>query len=233
MFGKKIGSILFILFAVWSLLVFIFLVSHNSIQLWIGNLNYRICEVVSTSGCLTEHTYDYLDNQISKFGNFRITVKLEKEIKPDVYDTFFDKTEIIGKKMCTGDILTIVIEQLDADVFSKILNAPILPFTSNEHVIDVRYRSKKVAFISHEAKNIVKGYDVISDIQNNITDPSVKIFVATKLNSTGKSYNNEAYGDSQDETSQTGINHIFENGDFIREVEITPSNETNIKYFQN
>lgn len=231
MFGKKAGTIVFILFFMWLFMGLVFYISHVNVQNWINKLNYRVCEVVATSGNLSNHTYEYLESQITKFGDFNITLKLEKRMNEDLYDTYYDDDEIIGKKLRSGDILTIVLEQQDMDTFSKIINAPLLMVGAGP-AIDIKYLSKKVALVGQDAKDIVKGYDVIVDILNNVSDPNISIFVATKLNTIGKTYDNELYGDTLDETSQTGINHIFENGDFRREIEILPSSKTIIKYYQ-
>lgn len=233
MAGKLVGTILIIIFLTYILLFSSFYFLHQTIVTNVNDINYNVAEVVATSGEFSQDTYDYLKESLYRYGRYDITLKLEKYIKDGIYDTYFDKTEILDKKLKIGDRLTIFVEDQDQDLFGKLVNATFLGY-KNDKIIDTRTKSLKSVVIANSAKDIVKGYDIIAEINNysvsgDFTAAGKAVWVITKMNSAGRIYGivghpdvaatNITYGDSSDEKGNTGPNYIFDNGDFSKEVE--------------
>lgn len=93
------------------------------------------------------------------------------------------------------------------------------------------------------AKDLVKGYDVIVEIERQAQIDQVAVFVQTKMTGSGKYYGasshpevnvtNRYYGDDEDEQANSGINYIYDYGDFIRNLEYDALGElTLIKFIQ-
>ncbi len=246
-----IGRMTAIIINLFIMTILIFLsVSYflqQTIQENINNLNYNVIEVVSTTGVLSEELYQYIEDNINKYGDYIIKLKLEKQIKAGIYDTFYDPSVIIDQKLQIGDRLTIYLEDMKLTLFGRLINASFLGFTPEKY-IDIRIKSIKTAVISKTAKDLVKGYDVITDIDERQDDNNISIFVATKRNVIGIYYGvsshdnvestNLYYGDSSNESEDTGVDYIFPNGEFIKQLEYYPAGHVLhgqiklIKYFQ-
>lgn len=221
---------LFIITYMIFIIAFYFL--HQTIQEHINELNYNVTEVVSTTGVLSRDLYTYLSDQANKYGDYRIKMKLEKQIKPGIYDTFYNEAEIIDQSLRIGDRLTIYLEDQNLTLFGRLLNATLLGY-SPEELFDAHIRSIKTVVVAKDARYLVKGYDVITDIADKAADDTIAILVSTKRNALGKYYGadshtdvpltNRHYGDSSDEKDITGDNYIFVDGDFIKQVEYDPS----------
>ncbi len=246
MIGRIISTIISVSLSVYLIFLTIFYFLHENIKGNINELNYSAVEVVSTSGVLTGDLYRYLSDSTARYGNYSIRLKLEKQIKAGVYDTFFDAGEIVGRYLEVGDRLTVYLEDKNPTLFGRLVNATLL-FNNPRHV-DNNIKSIKTAIIARSAKNVVRGYDVIADIEarasnNSFSSDKSAIFVATKLNPSGKYYGltghpyvaatNLHYGDSIDESGNTGANYIFDYGNFLKETECYPDgSEKLIRYIQ-
>jgi len=186
MAGRIIYTIvsLIIIFYLFWLSIFFFV--HEAIRTNIESINYGVADVASTKGEISQDLYDYLESNISRFGSFSINLKLERQIKPGIYDTYYRNDEIIGKQLKVGDRLTICIEALEETFFEKLLRMPVLgnAASSNSRFI---IRSVKTAYIAKSSVKNVKGYDVIADIADKLDDMlksenPLAILVITKLN---------------------------------------------------
>lgn len=224
MAGKLLGTFLILAFLTYMVLLSSFYFVHQSIIMNVNNLNYNVCELIATSGTFSEHLFHYLQENINRYGKYKITIKLERQIKPGVYDTFYAIEDIIDKKFNIGDRVTIYCEDQEDTVFGRLINVAFLGYKS-DRFLDTRIKSLKSSMVAINAKDLVKGYDVIAEIsKRNLngdfdrTEP-LGIMVVTKLNPQGKVYNglNRVYGDEVDEKDSTGLNYIFDNGDFFRE----------------
>ncbi|MDP4181580.1 MAG: hypothetical protein Q8942_10845 [Bacillota bacterium] len=209
---------------------------HQSVSINVNSVNYNVCETLSTSGVFTPQLFEYLSDSLSKYGNYLIKIKLEKQLKAGVYDTYFFSSEdlkkeishsntkqgyyeLLNRKLSIGDKVTIYVEDNDLTLFGRLINATFLGSNTNR-AIDTRIKSLKSCVISNEPKDLVKGYDVIADIKNR-QEPLV-INVSTKLDSDIYVYdkNNPIYGDSSNEKISGGIpgsDYILETGEFLRE----------------
>ena len=198
---------------------------HQTIEIDVNNVNYNVVEAVATSGKFSKDLFDYLSDSVSKYGDYYIKIKFEKQIKPGVYDTYFDNSDIIDKHLRIGDRITVYLEDRSLTLFGRLINTAFLG-SQSDRMLDTHIKSVKSAIIAKDSKNLVKGYDVISDIcswegKAYISDDGlpVNVFVKTKLSMSGKEYDvtNPDYGDTSDESGNTGENYIFDNGDFIKE----------------
>lgn len=247
MAGKIAGTVLTLMFLTFMVFLISFYFLHMSIKENINDLNYSVSEVIATSGEFSQNLFEYLKENANKYGDYFIKIKLEKQIKPGVFNTYFSNNndadnEIIGKKLRVGDRVTIYLEDRKPSLFGRLINAAFFGHKP-DRLIDTEVKSIKTAIVSKSTKNLVKGYEVIVDIKSKLIDTNLAIFVATKLNPAGKFYNsgthpdvsavNPLYGDEPDEIGNTGINYIFDNGDFICEI-IRYSDESIrlIKYIQ-
>jgi hypothetical protein len=226
MAGKIVGAVITLFFISFMTIISISYFQHQNLREVVNDINYYTADTVSTSGILTTSVFTNLQESIDKFGSFRIILKLEKQIKIGVYDTFFDNTDILDHHFQVGDRLTIYLEDRSRTLFGRLISASILLFNPDRQA-DFTIQSVKTAVISKDTRNLVKGYDIIAEIGKIPTNITLAVFVATKLNPTGKYYgtsghidvpiSNPVYGDTTDEQGNTGINYIFDNGDFLQE----------------
>jgi hypothetical protein len=227
MAGKIAGTVITLMFLTFMVFLISFYFLHMIIKENVNDLNYSISETIATSGMLSQSTYDYLKENVNKYGDYLIKIKLEKQIKPGVYDSYFREEDVIDKKLKIGDRVTVYLEDKKPSLFGRLINAAFMGHNPDK-LMDTEVKSIKTAIISKSAKNLVKGYEVIADIKSKLSDVDLAIFVATKLNPPGKFYNiathpdvtaiNPVYGDDADEIGNTGINYIFDNGDFVCEI---------------
>jgi hypothetical protein len=208
---------------------------HQSVSINVNSINYNVCESLSTSGILTPQLFTYLSDSLARYGNFQIKIKLERQLKAGVYDTYFfdgddirreigsisgvkGQMNIVGSKLYIGDRVSIYVEDNDLTLFGRLINATFFGSNSGKKV-DTRIKSLKSCIISNDPKDLVKGYDVIAEIKER-SNPLV-IGVSTKLGSGIYSYDNgnPIYGDSENERMSSGIpgsDYILETGEFLR-----------------
>jgi hypothetical protein len=236
------------------MIIFFFL--HEDIKETVNDINYSAAEAISTTGILNDIEYRCLKDSLSKFGDYKITLKVEKQLKQGVYDTYYDtdteidsafktsdytKVDILNKHLQLGDRLTILLEDRNPTVFGRLINSSVFVWKP-EKTIDINIRSLKTATIGSRNKNLRSGYDVAVEIKKAAADISMAVYVVTKLNKAGKYYGSDThdyvditnlyYGDEADERSG-GVNNILENGSFLSEVEFYSSGKVKlIKYIQ-
>lgn len=229
--GKVIFTIISLLIATIILLhVYSFFI-HISIKSDINQINYHTVSDIADSGIFTNTAYNELQEKINKLGNYTVSLRLDKLVKLGIYDTYFDKDEILNKRLRKGDRITIYLEDKDLTWFGRLVNMSFLSY-SPKAFIDNRIRSSKSTPIAVDAQDIVKGYDVIADIKDKSVIDDIAVLVKTNMNDTGKYYGssdhvylditNLQYGDSADE-QYPAINYIFDNGDFVKSIEYDSS----------
>lgn len=240
MAGKIMGTVITIFFISFLTILIMSYFQHENIREIVNDINYNTAETISTSGIMTNNIYLHLQDSINKFGSYRITLKLEKQIKQGVYDTFFDNGEIIDRHLQLGDRLTIFIENRETTLFERLISASIFLFNPTGQS-EFKIRSVKTAVVSKDTRNLVKGYDIIAEIQKLPDNTAEAVFVSTKLNPSGKFYGSSGhpdvpagnlfYGDTPDESGNTGINYIFDTGDFLEEKVYYPDGNVRLLRF--
>lgn len=228
MIGKVVAGMLSVVMVSFLIIVISFYFLQETVKGEVNQLTYHTAEVLSTNGILTTHLYGSYKDQLSRYGDYHVRLKLEKQIKPGVYDIFFQEEDIIDKRLAIGDRLTIFVEDRNPSLFNRFLSAGFLRYHPT-HSAKGGIQVIKTAVIARNAKDLVKGYDVIAEIDKQSMDPRVAVFVQTKAVDSGKYYgdrshedvlvNNPYYGDDADEKAPHEKNYIFENGDFLRSIE--------------
>lgn len=193
MIGRLLNTIITILFMTYIILLISFFFLHEALKNNVNQVNYSILDTISTTGVFSEDTYEYLKTEIYKYsggGTYKVIIKYEKKVKPGLYDTYWKKDTIgagnlsndstipddiltlVGKPipMHVGDKLSIYLEDQNQTLFVKLLNAPL--FGAINEYSDMRIKSLKTVVIGHNAKNIVKGYELKAEIaqKNAMTD---------------------------------------------------------------
>lgn len=232
MAGKIAGTILTLMFLTFMVFLISFYFLHMSIKENVNDINYSVSESIATSGVFSQNLFDYLKENISRYGDYFIKIKLDLQIKPGIFNTYFVDNEdtekkIIDKRLRVGDRVTVYLEDRRPSLFGRLINAAFMGHKPDK-LIDTEVKSIKSIVVSKSAKNLVKGYEVITAIKTKCINPDIAVFVATKLNPSGKFYGVEAhqdvtseniiYGDEPDEVGNTGVNYIFDDGDFICEI---------------
>jgi len=232
MLAGRIGDLLFLSFVSYLLVFVVAATQHIESDAYVEKLTYALVDNISTSGTLTSYQYDRYKKDIANFGDFKITMKFQKSLGNELYDSFYDPKLIIDRKLLIGDRVTIAVEQQNISYFERVINVWVSIMSLGTKYANQRIEALATCMIQKEAKNIVYGYDVIVAIAENQGDTSVDIKVVTRLNSHGKIYKSEAYGDDDDEKLEYGVNHIFEIGEFRYEKVKRPDNTTVLTYTQ-
>lgn len=126
MAGKIMGTLIGLLMLLYVVCLIIFFFLQENIRENINMLNYEIVEIAATSGTLRSTSYKILEQNTAKYGDYKISMKLERQIKPGIYDTFYNNDEIINKPLKIGDRLTICLEDRNASLFERLLNVTFL-----------------------------------------------------------------------------------------------------------
>ncbi len=147
MIGKITSTIIFLFCITYMVTLIMFYFMHLTIKENINQLNYNVVEAVSTGGVLTADMYDYLKENINKFGDYTIKLKFEKKVKAGVYNTYFDKADIVDADLRLGDRITIYVEDKNTTLFGKLINSTILIFKPDKYR-DIKIRSSKTGMVS-------------------------------------------------------------------------------------
>lgn len=212
--------------------------NHTQTKSYIDEINYNTVDIATSLGILNENLYDYLLSEANKHSRGtatydskedRITdtryvmqIKLDKQIKPGVYDTFTVSSDyiekmrykygienisdlnsflksngekeisIIGLPLGIGDKITIYLEDRTNSLFGQLLNMAFLNYSPDDY-IDNRIKSVKSGVVANNPDNVTIGYDVISNINKYSNDPLVAISVQTKLSNTPRYYGNSSH----------------------------------------
>ncbi len=142
--STMITMFIFILFFLLSITYSL----HKKIELNVDTINYNVVEAVSTNGKLSEHLYSHLTNSITKYGDFEIVVKLEKQISPGIYDIHYDNSYIVEKNLEIGDKISIYIEAREPSLFGRLMNASTLGIIDSDNLMESKIRSIKTAVVS-------------------------------------------------------------------------------------
>lgn len=242
MVGKVVAGMLSVVLISFMVVLISLYFLQETVKGEINQLNYHMTEVIATNGILTQSLFNNLKDHIGRYGSYQVKLKLEKQIKPGIYDVFFDYEDIIDKRLQIGDRITVYLEDQDMTLFGRMVSGSILGYRP-DRMAENRIKSVKSAVIAKNAKDLAKGYDVIVEIERQAYEDQVAVFVQTKLAGSGKYYGvsshpevsstNRFYGDQADEQDNTGINYIYDYGDFLRTLEYDTSGElTLIKYIQ-
>jgi len=232
MIADNIGNFLFLMFFTFVMLVMVSGTQYYKSDEYVEKLTDAIVDTASTSGTLSQYQFDNYKRDIAGLGDFKVSLKYEKRLGNDIYDTFYAESDIIDRKFSEGDRITIIAEQLDSSMFERVMNVPVSFLSIGTRYLTYRIEAIAASTILNDVKDIVYGYNVVVAIDDYASDASVDVFVSTLLNTAGKTYDNEVYGDTKDEYLEHGINHIFNYGEFRFKEEIYPDNTKVITFIQ-
>lgn len=161
MSAKIISSIITISMMVYLILLIMFFFLQEDVKEAVNELNYSMAESVSTTGMMGAGGLRYLKEGLSRYGDYRITLKLERKIGQDLYDTFYDSdivldealetgdftgTRVINQQLRIGDRVTILAEDANPTTFARLMGFPIFGLAPSVEG-DMRIRSMKTATV--------------------------------------------------------------------------------------
>lgn len=230
---RQLAFLLFLGFMAWFVPTMftyeIFDTSNDRVR----ELTHDLVDMAATSGRLRNYDYDMFLRDIAVYGEMNVTIKLTRYLSEDAIDPILDKNDILDRKLDEGDRLSILVQQVNPSQHELLLNMGPLALGLEElFYIERRITARSTSPVTKAAKDIVFGYDVISEIESNFADSDVSVFVTTKINSSGKLYVNEHYGDEADEVNPYGANHVAEIAEFRKVVDINPDNTVVINFYQ-
>lgn len=199
--------------------------NHITIQSEINQINYNTVEAVTSLGAFPESLYFSLLDEINRYSRgtvgdsdtrYQVTIKLDKNIKDDVYDTYFLTSDqiymlqdelglrsirdintallyenkrplpILNEKLNVGDRISIYLEDRTPTIFGNLSNFQF-GFTEPKEAQDIRIISEKSSVIANDTKTTVTGYEVVVAIAEDI-DEYTAIVVQTKLSGAPRYY---------------------------------------------
>lgn len=151
MAGKIAGTVLSLMLMTFLIFLITFYFMHMSIKESVNDINYSVSEVIATSGIFSESVFMDLKNSVQRFGDFFIQLKLEKQVEPGIYDTYYKEQEIIGQVLDVGDRVTIYLEDKNPSLFGRLINAAFLGHTPDK-MVETGIKSMKTAIIAKAGK---------------------------------------------------------------------------------
>lgn len=156
MIGKVIAGIVSVILISFMVVLISLYFLQETVKGEINELNYHMTEVVATNGILTQSLFDRFSDQIGRYGSYFVRLKLEKQIKPGVYDVYFDYEDIIDKRLAIGDRITIYLEDQNQTFFGRLMSANTLGFQP-DRISENRIKSVKTAMIAKKRQRSGKG----------------------------------------------------------------------------
>ncbi|MEO2202158.1 hypothetical protein ABGV42_00185 [Paenibacillus pabuli] len=238
-----VSTVFFLVFGIFTYTYF----GNVSIQSRAENLVYNAADSASTTGQLSSNLYTYLSDNLnnlsrgSEDNRYFIQLKLEKYIRPGVYDIFYESSEDIARLNCTtssnpnsycrkgsiidrpldvGDRLSIFVQDRTPTAWGQLASMPLI----NRGDGRIRTISTSTStIIVKRIGNASRGYDVIADINSQQYNTINRIQVITKLNKTGKNYTtpaNPPYTLPYNISNVTDVNFINPLGEFLMDEDI-------------
>ncbi len=235
--GKIAGAVVALFVMTYMLLLSSCYFLHQAVQQRVSELNYSVCETVAVSGELSSQLYQYLRDSLRRFGDYRVKLRLEKQVETGVYDTYFDEARILDVKLRVGDRLTVYLEDRVETLFGRLINASIFG-SSPQRAVDVKIRSIKTALVSKDGRDLADGRQVVADIQARAGNPAVAVHVSTRKNPGGRYYGSESHPDVPFtnlfyDDEEAGDDRIDEESVFIRETEYYDNGQVRlVRYIQ-
>lgn len=152
MSGKIISTMITMFIFILFFLLSITYSLHKKIELKVDTINYNVVESVSTSGKFTNQLYNHLTHSIAKHGEFEIVIKLEKQISPGIYDTYYDTGYVLERNLKIGDKISLYIEARDLSMFGRLINASTFGIMGSDDFIESKIKSIKTANVSKNGR---------------------------------------------------------------------------------
>lgn len=127
MTGKVVASFLSICVFMYLMLSGVSFYMYTGINERINDICYDVAETVSTKGKLSSDVYTYLCENLSKYGDFSVELKLESGVQAGQMDIFYSKNDILNKQLEAGDRLIIAVYSVDPSMFEKLTGVILRP----------------------------------------------------------------------------------------------------------
>lgn len=119
MTGKIIAQIISVFIFVYMVLIGITFILHITVTERINDICYDVADTISTQGVVSEEIYDYLCENVSRYGDCNISLMLKN--KEDAGTTYcFGAEEIIGVPLSTGDRVVIGVSCIDQSLLERL-----------------------------------------------------------------------------------------------------------------
>jgi hypothetical protein len=233
-----VSTVFFVIFGIYTYTYF----GHMSLQSRAENIVYNAADSVSTTGQLSSNLYTYLSDSLNKLSRgsadnrYFIQIKLEKYLRPGVYDVFYEnstdmarltcvtnanpttycrKGSIVDRPLDVGDRLSIFVQDRTPTAWGQMSN---LPFISRSNGKERTISTASTAIVVKRIGNAVRGYDVVADINSQNYNTINQIRVITKVNKTGLVYStaaNPPWTLPYNNNNVADINYINPLGEFL------------------
>lgn len=120
MTGKVIAYVLSIFAFFAGFLMCISFFMYMATYERINDICYDAAETVSTKGLLSREIFDYVKSSFSGYGDYDISLVLEKNIDKDKSVYLYGEDQICGVALSTGDRMTIYATNKNPSLFEKI-----------------------------------------------------------------------------------------------------------------
>lgn len=127
MTGKLVASVLSIFVFMYLILSGVSFYMYTGVNERVNDICYDVAETVSTKGLLSSEVYNYLCENLSRYGDFAVELKLECGVNAGQPDIFFSRRDILDRSLETGDRLTIAVYSVDPSMFEKLTGAILRP----------------------------------------------------------------------------------------------------------
>lgn len=127
MTGKVLANFLSIFVFVYLILSGVSFCTYAGVNERTNDLLYDVSETVSTKGVLSDEVWTYLNENLSKMGDFCVELKLEINVMSGQTDTYYNLEDIVNRELEMGDRLTIVAYSLEPSIFERITGVVLRP----------------------------------------------------------------------------------------------------------
>lgn len=119
MIGKIIAQVISVFIFVYMALIGMTFILHITVTERINDICYDVAETISTQGILSEEIYDYLCENVSRYGDCKISLMLKN--KEDTAVTYcFGAEEIINVPLNTGDRVIIGVSCIKQSLLERL-----------------------------------------------------------------------------------------------------------------
>jgi hypothetical protein len=136
---------IFIIFILIILIISFFM--HQNVEGEINYINYLNAETVSNTGIFTSKLYQELEDEVNRYGDFRIKIRYDSLLPNGRYDTFYGINSVADVELKRGDRVIVFIEAKRGDLFEKLINFGL--FYSDNKNVKYRIKSVKTAIVSN------------------------------------------------------------------------------------
>lgn len=122
MTGKIIAQLISVMIFVYMILIGITFIIHITITERINDICYDVADTISTEGVLSSEVYNYLCENISKYGDYTVTILLKD--KTETGTTYcYGESEVIDVPLSGGDRVIIGVACENQSLLERITGA--------------------------------------------------------------------------------------------------------------